>query len=82
MPINIWKFENVLRPLNFSFIDGVADAAILGAGVSILMKLFPKKVYTIISWTEILFGLGFMLGKKIFIDGMNRKPLSSKLFTV
>ena len=45
------------------FINGVADAAALGAVISILMKLFPKYVTTIISWTEMLFGLGYMLGK-------------------
>ena len=47
----------------FRFLDGVADAAAWGAGVSILMKLFPNKVSTIMSWTEMLFGLGYMLGK-------------------
>ena len=45
------------------FINGVADAAALGAVISILMKLFPKYVTTVISWTEMLFGLGYMLGK-------------------
>ena len=49
----------------FRFLDGVADAAAWGAGVSILMKLFPNKVSTIMSWTEMLFGLGYMLGKII-----------------
>lgn len=42
--------------------DGLADAAGWGAGVSILMKLFPSKVSTIMAWTEMLFGLGYMLG--------------------
>ena len=55
-------FHNFLR-----FLDGVADAAAWGAGVSILMKLFPNKVSTIMSWTEMLFGLGYMLGKIIEI---------------
>jgi hypothetical protein len=41
----------------------VADSAILGAILSILMKLFPNYVTTIVSWTEMLFGLGYMLGK-------------------
>ena len=45
------------------FLDGVADAASWCAGVSILMKLFPNKVSQIMSWTEMLFGLGYMLGK-------------------
>ena len=45
------------------FLDGVADATAVCAGVSILMKLFPNKVSQIMSWTEMLFGLGYMLGK-------------------
>ena len=46
----------------FRFLGGVADAAALGAVLSILMKLFPKYVTSIVSWTEMLFGLGYMLG--------------------
>jgi hypothetical protein len=42
----------------------MADAAAWGAGVSILMKLFPKHVSSIMAWTEMLFGLGYMLGNK------------------
>ena len=41
----------------------MADAMSWAAGVSILMKLFPNKVSQIMSWTEMLFGLGYMLGK-------------------
>ncbi len=40
----------------------MADAAAWGAVVSILMKLFPSHVTTIASWTEMLLGLGYMLG--------------------
>ena len=47
------------------FIGGVADAAALGSILSILMKLFPNYVTTIVSWTEMLFGLGYMLGLKM-----------------
>jgi hypothetical protein len=47
----------------------VADAAALGAILSILMKLFPKYVTTIVSWTEMLFGLGFMLGETSTVCG-------------
>ena len=54
--------ENVIFFL-LRFLDGVADAASWCAGVSILMKLFPNKVSQIMSWTEMLFGLGYMLGK-------------------
>jgi hypothetical protein len=49
----------------YRFIGGVADAAALGAILSILMKLFPNYVTTIVSWTEMLFGLGYMLGLKM-----------------
>jgi hypothetical protein len=49
------------------FIGGVADAAALGSILSILMKLFPNYVSTIVSWTEMLFGLGYMLGLKIIL---------------
>jgi len=49
----------------FRFLGGVADAAALGSVLSILMKLFPKYVTSIVSWTEMLFGLGYMLGNKI-----------------
>ena len=44
------------------FIDGVGEAAAWGAVVSILMKLYPGKVATIMSYTEMFFGLGYMLG--------------------
>jgi len=47
------------------FISGVADAAAIGAVLSILMKLFPNKVSTVVSWTEMSFGLGWMLGYNI-----------------
>jgi len=44
---------------------GMADAAALGAVLSILMKLFPNSTSTIVSLTEMSLGLGAMLGKKI-----------------
>ncbi len=34
----------------------------MGSVVSILMKVFPKYVMTIASFTETLFGLGYMIG--------------------
>lgn len=42
---------------------GVADAAALGAILSILMKLYPNSGSTVVSMTEMSFGLGAMLGK-------------------
>ncbi len=44
------------------FLGGVADAAAWGSVVSILMKVFPNHVTVIASWTEMLLGLGYMLG--------------------
>ena len=55
------------------FMGGVADAAAWGSVVSILMKLFPNHVTTIASWTEMLLGLGYMMGKKIANDWLVRK---------
>ena len=49
--------------LDRRFLGGVADAAALGAILSILMKLFPNHTTSVLSWTEMLFGLGYMLGK-------------------
>ena len=40
----------------------MADAACWNSVVSILMKIFPNHVTTILSWTEMLFGLGYMIG--------------------
>ena len=47
----------LLRALN-----GIADVAAWSAVVSILMKLYPTRVAQIMSWTEMFFGLGYMLG--------------------
>ncbi len=56
--------NNVKAHFSFlRFLDGMADAASWGAAVSILMKLFPNKVSQVMSWTEMVFGLGYMLGK-------------------
>jgi MFS family permease len=44
------------------FIDGVGEAATWGAVVSILMKLYPQHVTQVMSYTEMFFGLGYMLG--------------------
>ena len=46
----------------FRFIEGFGTAAVLGAGLAILIDLFPDRIATYMSYTEICFGLGFMLG--------------------
>ena len=52
---------------HFRFIGGVSSGAAFGAMLSILMKLFPNHTTSVLSWAEMLFGLGYMLGKKIDI---------------
>ena len=44
------------------FLDGVADAAAYCCGMSVLIKLFPDKVSSIVAWFETLFGFGYMMG--------------------
>jgi hypothetical protein len=56
--------------VSVSFLGGMADAAAWGSVVSILMKLFPAHVTTIASWTEMLLGLGYMLGKDFYCTGL------------
>ena len=46
----------------FRFVQGVADAAAWGASLSILIDLFPNKVATLMSYTEMCIGVGYMLG--------------------
>ena len=60
------KLKSILQIviLNFNrFLDGVADAASWNSVVSILMVMYPSKVSTVMSWTEMLFGFGYMIGK-------------------
>jgi MFS family permease len=43
-------------------IAGMADVAAWGAVLAVLMTLFPTKVSKIMAWTEMFFGLGYMIG--------------------
>ncbi len=52
-----------LHLYNYRALGGIADVAAWGAVLSILMKLFPTKVAQIMSWTQMFFGLGYMLGE-------------------
>ncbi len=45
------------------FLDGASDAASWGAVLGILMKIWPDRVATIMSWTEMFFGLGYTIGQ-------------------
>ena len=49
--------------LKLRFINGFADVAAWTSIISILISLFPKKVASVLSWTEVLTGLGYILGK-------------------
>jgi len=44
------------------FLDGACDAASWGAVLSILMKLWPDRVTSIMAWAEMFFGLGYTIG--------------------
>jgi hypothetical protein len=41
----------------------MGDAAIWGAVLGIMMKLFPSKVATIMSTLEMCFGVGYAFGR-------------------
>ena len=59
LPLNIFacRFDFCTR-----FLDGMADAAAWTSIISILICLFPHNVASVLSWTEMLTGLGYMLG--------------------
>ena len=59
------------------FLDGVADAASQTASLSILIALYPTKVATMLSYFQSLFGLGYMMGKKVLYE----KLISCKSFS-
>ena len=58
-----WLF--IIASYILRFLNGVADAAVWGASLSILLKMFPDKVATLMSYTEMCSGLGYMLGPPI-----------------
>ena len=58
----LWLFSLSSRAL-----DGTADAAASGAVIGILMKLYPDRVASIMSWTETAFGFGYTIGEEIHI---------------
>ena len=47
---------------SFRFIQGIAASAVVVCSVSILMSIYPEKIYQIISVTDAIFGLGYTLG--------------------
>ena len=49
----------------------MAEAASWNSVVSILMVMYPSKVSTVMSWTEMFFGFGFMIGKLVFDSTIN-----------
>ncbi len=56
---------NVFIGLSYAlrFVEGIAEAMAWGAIISILMKVYPNQVTTVMSFTEMCFGAGYMLGK-------------------
>jgi len=62
----LWKkLQNEMEKRFFSnrFFGGVCDAASWGAILSILMTLYPGKEASVLAGTEMVSGLGFMIGK-------------------
>ena len=47
------------------FVNGIADAAVWGASLAILLKMFPDKATTLMSYTEMCLALGYVLGPSI-----------------
>jgi len=58
----MYNLEVRLIFLKKRFLGGLADAAAWGSLLSILMKVFPNHHTTTASWSEMLLGLGYMLG--------------------
>ena len=51
----------------FRFLGGVGDAAALDAVYAILIVLYPNKVSTVSSCTQMLYGLGYMIGNTVIL---------------
>ena len=51
----------------FRFLGGVGDAAALDAVYAILIFLYPNKVSTVSSCTQMLYGLGYMIGNTVIL---------------
>ena len=47
------------------FVNGIADAAVWGSSLAILLKMFPDKATTLMSYTEMCLALGYILGPSI-----------------
>ncbi len=54
-----------IRVICFRIIGGAADAAAMGAMLTILLQLYPGKTGQIITWTGSASGLGHMIGKSV-----------------
>ena len=65
----IWNSTRILA--------GVADAASMNSIASILMVMYPSNVATVMSWTRMLFGFGYMIGKNA--NARNNKITASSL---
>jgi hypothetical protein len=60
------RFKKII--FNERIIGGAADAAAMGAMLSILMKLFPGNTGKIVAWTGMASGLGHMAGEFFYLE--------------
>ena len=47
------------------FVNGIGDAAVWGSSLAILLKMFPDKAATLMSYTEMCLALGYILGPSL-----------------
>ena len=58
--------QNLLLDIYYTiiprFMQGIAASAVVICSVSILMSIYPERIYQIISVTDAVFGVGYTLG--------------------
>ena len=58
-----WAFLSLSYFLRF--LQGISDAATMGASLAILIEMYPDRITTLVSYTEMCVGLGYILGPAI-----------------
>ena len=58
-----WAFLSLSYFLRF--LHGISDAATMGASLAILIEMYPDRITTLMSYTEMCVGLGYILGPAI-----------------
>ena len=56
------NYKEYVRVSLFRFVGGVYETAAWNSVTSILMALYPDKVASVMSWTQMFFGFGYMIG--------------------